>query len=51
MGGGLGATLPGAKAVEGVVDPFGGPLDRQAQASADAVRDQTRSWFGWMTRR
>jgi len=41
----------GAGAVEGVVHPFGGPLDRQAQASVDAVRDQTRSWFGWMTRR
>lgn len=41
----------GAEAVEGVAQPFGGPLDRQAQASVDAVRHQTSSWFSWVTGR
>jgi len=41
----------GAEAASSVAHPFGGPLDRQAQASVDAVRNQTSSWFGWVTGR
>lgn len=43
----------GAEAVEGIAQaqPFGGPLDRQAQADVDAVRNRTSSWFSWVTGR
>lgn len=30
---------------------LGGPLDRQAQVSADALSRQTRSWVSWVTGR
>ncbi|KAF4552252.1 Hypothetical protein D9617_10g072330 [Elsinoe fawcettii] len=30
---------------------IGGPLDRQAQASIDAISQQSKSWFSWVTGR
>lgn len=37
--------------VEEVVHPFGGPLDRQAAASTEALSTQSKRWTGWLTGR
>ncbi|KAI7192582.1 hypothetical protein KC316_g6460 [Hortaea werneckii] len=36
--------------VEEVVNPSGGPLDRQAQQTLDAVSDTSKGWFSWLRR-
>lgn len=33
--------------VEGIVKPFGGPLDRQAEAAVTAAVDKSKSWTSW----
>lgn len=37
--------------VEAIIHPSGGPLDREAAASADALVRTSKSWTSWMTGR
>ena len=37
--------------VEETVHPAGGPLDREAAATSEAVVQKTKSWTGWLTGR
>jgi hypothetical protein len=41
----------GTAAVTGGAQLAGGPLDRQAQAAANAASSTTQDWYRWMTRR
>lgn len=36
--------------VQELLNPVGGPLDRQAQQTTDAVSDSSKGWFNWLRR-
>jgi len=44
-------TRRSGEAVETVLHPAGGPLDRQAEASLQALKSGSKSWTSWLTGR